>query len=295
MTIDAQPSDDTVFIGVWLLNMFDFQYKSGSYTMDMYTYFFWSNPNITNIDWYFSNGYPINPTAVTLVANTTSGDFKVQIYRATARLNYSPDAANYPFDHINVTISIDLLTHGNNVAFQWLTNQTGVDPQFTNSGWKTDSIQLSTSLHPYPIGVQVPRAEMVINQERQRTATSFSPFFPPAIFSLVCAVSFLFSLKEMSSVGLRIGLNTSMLVTTLLFSFGASSDIPPSPYIVLYTIYLLCVLIFMVCNLIVTIIGVVGWVKFKDEKRTSIANRLGFLISVIVPVTIFLLLYYVKV
>jgi hypothetical protein len=291
-TIDVQPSDDTVFIGVWLLNMFDFQYKSGSYTMDMYTYFFWTNPNITNIDWYFSNGYPINPTAVTLVANTTSGDFKVQVYRATARLNYAPDAVNYPFDHINITVSIDLLTQGNDVVLQWLTNETGVDSQFTNSGWKTDSIHLHTSLHPYPIGVEVPRAEMVLNQQRQRTVTSFSPFVPPAIFTIVCAVSFLFSLKEMSSVGLRVGLNTSMLVTTLLFSFGASNDIPPSSYVVLYTIFLLCVLIFMVCNLIVTIVGVVGWLKYKDERRTTLANRLGFVISVIVPMIIFFVLYY---
>jgi hypothetical protein len=295
MTIDAQPLDDTVFIGVWLLNMFDFQYKSGSYTMDMYTYFFWTNPNITNVEWYFSNGYPINPTAITLVANTTSGEFNVQIYRATARLNYAPDAVNYPFDHINVTISIDLLTQGNDVILQWLSNETGVDPQFTNSGWITESIQLSTSLHPYPIGVEVPRAEMVLEQQRQRPITSFSPFFPPAIFTVVCAVSFLFSLKEMSSVGLRIGLNTSMLVTTLLFSFGASNDIPPSSYVVLYTIFLLCVLIFMVCNLIVTIIGVVGWVKYKDKKRTTLANRLGFAVSVIVPLILFFVLYYGKV
>jgi hypothetical protein len=289
-----QPTNDVVDIGVWLVNIFDYQYTTGGYTMDMYSYFFWSNPNITTIDWHFANGYAITPTSITMVANGTSNGAKYEIYRATARLSTPPDASNFPFDEINLTISIDMLTHGNNVSLNWLTNETGIDPQFHTPGWTTSSFQLNSTLHPYPLGVNVPRAEMVVTQHRQREATSFAPFFPPIFFSIVSAVSFLFSLKEMGSVGLRIGLNTSMLVTTLLFSFSVSNGIPPASNIVLYSIFLLSVLIFMVCNLIVTIIGVVGWVKYKNEKRTTLANKLGFLISIIVPVALFLFLYFVR-
>jgi hypothetical protein len=114
-----------------------------------------------------------------------------------------------------------MFTHGNNVTLSWFSDQTGIDPQFNNPGWKTDSYVLTTSIHSYPVGVQVPRAEMVIIQQRQRASTSIAPFIPPTIFAVVCAVSFLFGLKEPGSVALRIGLNTSMLVTTLLFSFSA--------------------------------------------------------------------------
>jgi hypothetical protein len=46
--------------------------------------------------------------------------------------------------------------------------------------------------------------------------------------------------------------------------------------------------------LIVTIIGVVGWFRYKNEKRTNRANRLGFLISIAVPVIIFVILYLVR-
>jgi hypothetical protein len=288
------PDDNTVFVGLWLVNLFDYQYLTGYYTIDAYTYFFWSNPNIDSVDWHFSNGYAITPTSITQIQNGTSGTIKYQVYRATARLNSPPDAANFPFDTINLTISIDVLPHGNNLSLTWLTNQSGIDPQFHNPAWKTVSYELSTTLYDYPLGVKVPRAEMLIIQERQRTSTSYSTFVPPAIFSVVCAVSFLFSLKEMGSVGLRIGLNTSMLVTTLLFSFSVGNSIPPSSTMVLYTIFLMCVLIFMVCNLIVTIIGVVGWMKYKNERRTRIANELGFLISVAVPLAIFFSLYFLR-
>jgi hypothetical protein len=290
----VQPNENQVFIGLWLINVFDYHYTGGAYTIDAYVYFFWSSPNITTIDWLFANGYPITPSAITLIASNLTGAVKYETYRATAHLSSTPDAVEFPFDKINITAEIDVFPHGNNLTLSWLTNQTGLVPQFSNSGWKTDSYELNTTIHNYPLGVQVPRAEMVVTQERQRIGTSLSPFAPPTIFSLVCAVSFLFSLKDMGAVGLRIGLTTSMLVTTLLFSFGVSANIPPASSIVLYSIFLLSVLIFMVCNLIVTIVGVVGWVKYRNEKRTALANKLGFLISLTIAITFFAILFVLQ-
>lgn len=291
---DIQPADNSISIGVWVINVFDYEYVKSDYTLDLYVYFFWTTTNLTTIDWNFANGYPITPTSVTLIRNDSASSVRYEIYRATARLNSPPDASNFPFDTVNITASINVFTHGNTLVLNWLQSETGIDSQFTNPGWKTISVNLSTATQSYPLGVQVPRADMVITQQRQRANTSYAPFVPPTIFALVCAVSFLFGLKEGGSVALRIGLNTSMLVTTLLFSFGVSGGIPPASNIVLYTMFLLSVLIFMVCNLVVTIIGVVGWVRYKNEKRTTLANRLGFLISIVVPIVFFLLLYLVR-
>jgi len=284
-----QIDNDVVLIGLWLTNIFGYEYVKGDYTLDMYLYFFWTNTNLSAIDWQFANGYPITPTSVTLIRNNSAGGVKYEFYRATAHLNTPPDASDFPFDQINITVSINLLTHGNSVNLEWLTNDTGTDLQFSNPGWETINIELDTFIHTYPLGIQVPRAEMIITQQRQRSAASISPFIPPLIFSLVSAVSFLFGLKEGSSVALRIGLNTSMLVTTLLFSFTIAGNIPPSSNMVLYSIFLLSILIFMVCNLVVTIIGVVGWVRYRDEKRTTLANQLGFVFSILVPTIFFFL------
>jgi hypothetical protein len=293
-TKDVIQNDNTVNVGVWLINMFGYEYTTGDYIADMYVYFYWINPNITTIDWHFANGYPVTPTAVTLVGNLTSGNLKGEVYRATANLNSPPDASDFPFDKINVTVAINLVPHGNNLTLTWMNNETGIDDKFANPGWRTIGVSLESSINDYPLGVVVPKATMVLTQERQRPTQSYSPFIPPTIFAIVCAVSFLFSLKEMAAVGLRIGLNTSMLVTTLLFSFGVGNNIPPSSTVVFYTIFLISVLLFMVSNLIVTIIGVVGWIKYKDERRTTLANKLGFIISIIVPVIVFALFYFLK-
>jgi hypothetical protein len=293
-TVDSNQTENSVNVGVWLINIFGYQYLTGNYIADMYVYFIWTNPNIQTIDWQFANGYPVTPTSVTLLGNSTNGAVRTEVYRATANLNSPPDASDFPFDKINITVAVNVLPHGNNLTLNWLNNQTGVDSKFDTPGWKIVSYSLGTSINDYPLGVQVPRAEMVVTQERQRTAQSFSPFIAPIFFAVVSAVSFLFSLKEMAAVGLRIGLNTSMLVTTLLFSFGVSSSIPPASSVVLYSIFLLAVLLFMVSNLVVTVIGVVGWIKYKDEKRTRTANKLGFIISIIVPVVAFAIIYVLK-
>jgi hypothetical protein len=287
-------ADDKVFVGIWILNVFDYQYTSNDYTLDMYLYFFWTNQNLTSIDWQFVNGYPITPTSVTLVTSNNASNIRYQIYRATARFSSAPDASNYPFDKINLTVSIVMAPHGNNVAFSWIDNSTGTDPNFLNAGWKTNNIVLTTADNSYPLGVVVPKAQMVVIQERQKTGASIAPFIPPFIFAAVCAIAFMFGLNEGRAIALRLSLISSMLVTILLFSFSLAGAIPPSETIALYNIFLISVLLFMVSSLIVTIVGAVDSAKRKDERRMKRFNRWGLLISIIIPSLFFFILYLAR-
>jgi hypothetical protein len=262
--------------------------------LDFYLYFFWSDANITQIEWQLVNGYPITPTSVTLIDRNLTGDVKHEIYRVTARCNTPPDANNYPFDTVKLELSFDFITHGQYSNVAWLENQTGIDPGFKNAGWTTISLDITVSQHPYPLNVEVPRAEMLITQQRQRPLSSFQAFIPPIIFGIVSTFSFLFSLKEMGAVGLRIGLNTSMLVTTLLFGFTAGANVPPASTMTIYSLFLLSVLIFMVINVNVTIVGVVAWGRYKNETLVKRINRWGFFTALSIPVILFILIYFVR-
>jgi hypothetical protein len=293
---NIQYESGTVYIGIWLIDIYNFQYQTGDYTFDFYLYFFWvdPNPNITQIDWQLVNGYPVTPTSVVLIDRNLTGQVKHEIYRVTAQCNTPPDASDYPFDTIKLKLVIDLLTRGyyDNVA--WLENQTGIDPEFKNAGWTTISFGLTVSQKEYPLGVEVPRASMLVTQERQRPLSSVQTFIPPIIFGIVSTFSFLFSLTEMCAVGLRIGLNTSMLVTTLLFGFTAGANIPPASTMTIYSLFLLSVLIFMVINLNVTIVGIVAWVRFKNERLVKRINRWGFVLALSLPVILFALTYFLR-
>ncbi|XHH09509.1 MAG: hypothetical protein ACFCUE_02460 [Candidatus Bathyarchaeia archaeon] len=285
---------DTVYMGVWLLNIYSFQYQTGDYTLDFYLYFFWVDPNITTIEWQLVNGYPITPTSVTLIDRNLNGEVKHEIYRVTARCNTSPDASDYPFDSVKLKLLFDFLTRRQYDNVAWLENQTGIDPGFKNAGWTTTGFDLTVSQYDYPLNVEVPRAELLITQQRQRPLSSFQAFIPPLIFGIVSTFSFLFSLKEMGAVGLRIGLNTSMLVTTLLFGFTAGAGVPPASTMTIYSLFLLSVLIFMVINLNVTIVGIVAWVRFKSERLVQRINRWGFVLAFSLPIILFILLYFVR-
>ncbi|MCW3998868.1 MAG: hypothetical protein NWE93_01355 [Candidatus Bathyarchaeota archaeon] len=283
--------NNQVFVGVWLNNIYTYEYRSGTYTLDMFLYFFWIDPNITTIDWYLLNGYPVNPATTVLVSSDRTSQVKYEIYRITAVCNTPPDAKDFPLDSIDIKVIIELITHGYDTELEWLVNQTGLDSSFKNSGWVTTNVNLTTSSHVYPLGVELPRAEMTITQHRQLILSSIQSMIPPAIFAIVSAFSFLFSLKDPASVGLRLGLNTSMLVTTLLYNFTVSASVPPSSTISIYGLFLLSILVFITLNLMVTIAGFVQYFHYKKEKQTRAVNRWGFLLSIIIPLLFFLLLY----
>jgi hypothetical protein len=291
---DVTFENGKVYVGVWLNNIYSYQYTAGSYTLDMYLYFFWVDPNISQIDWYLTNGYPVNPATTVLVTSNMTGDLKYEIYRITAACSTTPDAKDFPFDSIKLEVSIELITHGYDAEFIWLDNETGLDPGFVNAGWVTDNLELTTTTHNYPLNAQLPRAQLIVTQHRQMLISSIQSLIAPTIFAIVSAFSFLFSLKDASAVGLRIGLNTSMLVTTLLFNFSLSGSIPPSSTITIFGLFMLSVIIFMVMNLIVTITGFVQWFHYKNERRTKITNRWGFVLSLIIPLVFFLVIVLLR-
>jgi len=287
--------NNTVYIGIWLVNIYSYNYLTGSYVLDFYLYFFWVDPNINGTDWYLMNGYTVNPATTVLVDQNLTGPVKYTIYRVTAQFSSTPDASNFPFDKIELGVSVELLTHGYATELKWLENQTGIDPIFQNPGWVTTDLQLTVSNHEYPLDVTLPQAEMTITQQRQQSTIIVQYLFPPLIFSIVSAFSFLFSLKDMSAVSLRIGLNSSMLVTTLLFNYAVNSNFPQSSStIVLYTVFMTAVLTFMVLNLLVTVFGLVRWSRFKNAVEIQRINRLGFIATIGVPLLIFVVLILLR-
>jgi hypothetical protein len=287
---------NTVYMGVWLINIYDYQYIAGDYTFDFYLFFLWvdNSPNMTKVDWEIVNGYLVNPTTLAEVDRNLTGPVKHDIYRVTARLSTPPDAIDYPFEPIYMGINFDFITHGYYQKVVWLANQTGIDSAFKNPGWVTTNVALTSTLHSYPLDVELPRAAITLTQQRQRIILSIQSFIPPLIFAIVSAFSFLFGLREQNAVALRIGLNTSMLVTTLLYNFAVENSIPPSSTITIYGIFILSVLIFMVLNLLVTILGVFSWLKNKHEKHTQRINQWGLLLTFGVPVLFFFLMYFLR-
>ena len=191
----------TMYVGIWVLHIYSFQYTTGTYTLDMYVYFFWTDPDITTANWYLTNGYPINSEAKVLINRNINGTIKYEFYRVTATLNTPPDARDYPFDQINLKISLELTNAAvNSINLVWLQNQTGLDPAFINPNWNTTNIELSTVKHSYPLGIEAPYAEMTITQAKTKPSSALASLISTLGF-FICVCSIFLVQPQRSRVG----------------------------------------------------------------------------------------------
>jgi len=286
--------NQTVYVAIYLINLYSFEYKSGSYTLDMYIYFAWIDTNINTANWYLMNGYPTYPGAKLLVEENKTSNVKWELYRVRANLNTPIDPTDYPFETIKLPISIELLEHDYDISFVWLTQETGIAPGFTNTGWNSPVIDLTTSITHYPLGMNSPRADMFIVQQRNFSGAFMKTIFPLLIFCFVSAVCFLFKMHESSALSLRVGIGTSMLISAVLFNISEQSAIPPVTKVTFYSLLMVAVISFLALVLIVTVLGYVEWMRTQDKKHVEKINRIGFAISLAIPVLVFLTLFLVK-
>jgi hypothetical protein len=284
-----------VYIGLYLIDVYDFEYKTGSYTFDFIVYFAWVDPEITTANWYLMNGYPVDPSYRTLIRDNKTGVLNTEVYRVRAFLNSNPDPTNYPFDTIQTPISIELLPVKNNgMSLVWLSDGTGISPGFEIQGWGRPSFELQTSFTEYPYGNSAPRADMIIQQDRNLYGALTKTILPPLLFCLVAVSCFLFKMYDESAFALRIGIATSMLITAILFNISEQNDLPPVSSVTVYGALTLAVTVFLSIVTVVTVLGYVDWMRRQDKKHVDRINEIGFAVSIAVPVLIFVVLYLIR-
>ncbi len=291
---NVQYQNHAVYIGLWLINIYSFDYRSGSYTFDFYVYFAWVDPNISTADWYLMNGYPAYPGAKLLVSSNYTSPLKYELYRVRADLNTPLEAKNYPFDKIKLAISIELLSLNYSTSLVWLPSDTGIGTDFQNVGWTKPTFELATSTTSYPENIQLPRADMFIDEARNTYGATVETIVPPLIFCVVSAISFLFQMHENSAFSLRVGITTSMLITAVLFNIAQQNNLPPLTSLTFYDVFIDSVISFLAISLIVNILGYVEWMRNGDKKRVNELNKWGFVASVGIPVILFVALFLLK-
>lgn len=291
---DIQYQNNTIYIALWVINIYSFNYQTGSYTFDFYAVFFWIDPNITTANWYIMNGYPTYPGAKMLVASSYTGEIKYEAYRVRASLTTPIQGTDYPFDKIKLDIAIEILTNGYPTSLVWLANDTGVSSGFENVGWTKPTFTLTNSTSYYPLGVVSPRVDMYIDEERNTYGAVVETIIPPLIFCVVAGICFLFQMHETNAFSLRVAVTTSMLITAVLFNIAQENNLPPLTGLTLYDIFIDSVILFLALSVIVNILGYVEWMRNQDKKRVNQINRWGFAFSVGVPALIFLILFILK-
>jgi hypothetical protein len=292
---DVVRQNGLINIQLWVINVYGFDYATGSYVFDYYVVFYWTDNNITTVNWDMMNGRPSTPTSRQLVVNTTQDDINIQVYRVRADLSTPLEAGNYPFEPVKLPISIEVINPGYRVDLRWMENNSGVDPGFKIVGWKVINAEYTVSEHPYPTGTNSSQATMDVVIQREMFVAIPELIIPPLIFCLVSAFSFLFRMDDSGAFGLRVGLNTSMLITAVLFNLSMQGKIPPTSSLNFYTLFITAVFAFLAINLIITILGYVEFNYHKDPEKLKRLNRYGVIISTMVPILLLIFLLVVLV
>ncbi|MEI6795995.1 MAG: hypothetical protein WCK39_03955 [Methanomassiliicoccales archaeon] len=279
----ALPQYGNVTISLYVINVYDFQYKTGSYTFDFYLELQWTDSNITYLDWYLMNGMPSYPGAKNLVFIDNTSAVRSELWRVRADLSVPIMANEYPFDTVDLPISIELLTPYFNTSLQWDRAQSGVDPAFKIVGWDIIATTYVSGFHVYTLKYDEPQAVMTITLVRSPMVGFINTILPPLIFCIVSAFSFFLRLDESGSFSLRIGMNTSMIITAVLFNISENGQIPPVTDLSFYSLYFVAVLCFLAGNLLVTMVEYIYWKRGMSQPRMRNINFWGALACLVLP------------
>jgi hypothetical protein len=93
-------------------------------------------------------------------------------------------------------------------------------------GWMILGLNYTVGEHLYTFGETYSQATFVMQVERDSLQSAIQIVLPPVIFCIVSSLSFFFRETKESYIALRLGLNSSMMISAVLFYYGQQSTLP---------------------------------------------------------------------
>ncbi|MFH1101814.1 MAG: hypothetical protein V1726_07245 [Methanobacteriota archaeon] len=280
--------DTTIYAGIYVISIGNFEFTKGTYLLDFYLMFSWENQNISPAGFEFMNG---RATSKEKIYEAYSNGTSEVWYRVQAALFITPQFHSYPFDSQNIKIILeDSKFNTSTLTYTPLETIIGTDKQFTLAGWKIKSNTINESIHDYPWGEQYSQLIYTIQIERDAGLTAAKLLLPPIIFCIVSGLSFFFKSDKITH---RLGLGTSMLISAVMFHLSQTSSLPPLPSLILIDKIMIAVYAFLASSLLATTLIYIDDEYWKDVDYTKIVNRMGGILTIILPFIIFAILYYI--
>jgi len=250
--------------------------------------FQWENSNISPASFEFMNGRATSKEKIYDQRTNSSSEIW---YRVQATLFITPEFNSYPFDLQDLKIIIeDSAFNSSTITYVPMVDVLGIDQQFRIAGWKIQSYSMNASTHSYPWGEEYSQLIYTIKLERDAGLTAAKLLLPPIIFCIVSGLSFFFKGDKITH---RLGLGTSMLISAVMFHLSQTSSLPPLPSLILIDKIMIAVYAFLASSLFATTLIYIDDEYWKDVDYTKTVNRIGGLITIILPFLVFGLLYFI--
>jgi hypothetical protein len=279
--------NNTIQVGVYAISIGNFEFTKGTYVIDFYLVFKWSNQNITPANFELMNG---RATSTAKIYEEITNESSEVWYRIQANLFINPEFKNYPFDSQSLKIIIEDSKYNSSViTYSPLTDVSGVDDRFKLSGWNIQNYDLNVEEHKYPWGEEYSQLVFTIKLERETGPAVVKILLPPIIFCLVSGLSFFFKADKITH---RLGLGTSMLISAVMFHLSQTSSLPSLPSLILIDKIMISVYAFLASSLFATTLIYVDEEYWKKVDYTKQVNRFGAILTIILPFVVFAILYF---
>lgn len=288
-TAAAEPTE--VAVDLHVISFGNYDTAKGTYTLDFYLILRWdpaaAPEGFTPEGFEFMNG---RAAAKELLFGGQGDDGRQELwYRVQANLYSEPRFARYPYDRQELRLELEDAVHTvEELAYVEDISGSGLAEDVRVAGWRIAEAGASVGNVSYPFDEEYSRFTYSIEVERPALSTTLRSFLPPVTFMIVAGVQFLL---HPSKVAQRLGLGTGMLISAVGFHVSQTINLPALGVLTLFDRFMIATYVFIACSLAVTtLIAYDEDYRKADLARRERVNRVGFLLTLAIPLAVFLLL-----
>ena len=279
-------------VGVIVNSIDNLDMVKGTYTIDCYLHFRWTDPTIQTAHFELMNGQPsAGANSVELIDENKSGPVKEEWYRVRGDFRITPNNLDYPFESGVLPIQIeDAHYDSSQLVYVPLPGESGMEPGFTIPDWIFGTPSFSVTDHAYPGNISYSRLSYNIPITNDALASLLQSIIPPLIFCVIAGLSFLIRVDHNELVHLRYVLTTSMFISAVMYHFGQLAMIPGLGVLNLFDKFMIAVYLFLAVTVTVTTLCYLAQQQWGRPELVRPINRYGFVASFILPIVSFWLL-----
>lgn len=268
---EAEPKKDDeapvnpvrVKVGLYMLNIGKFEVATGTYTIDFYL-------DLTSVD-----GRPMGEQKVEFMNGRAQSMDKIidtpteKFFRIQANLMTNVDMRRYPWD--SHTLPVILENSGRSkkeCIYEVDTKQSGIDPAVNFVGWQLQGFDASVKDHVYSIyGETYSQYVAAVSIGRLVFISCLKTFLPVLCFLLISFVSLLVTLEKLDS---RVGMNTAMLIASVMFHLSIGNQLPPAGYLTIADKVMIATYATIGVNLLLSVL----MMRLLQLKKDDVAKRM---------------------
>ena len=279
-----------VEVGLLVINFGNYDANKGTYLLDFYLFFHWdpagAPANFTPAGFEFMNG---RASAKDKIFDATDEEGRRELwYRVQANLYSEPQFESFPFDTQTVEILFeDSVYTTAELVYVPLADESGLDDGFRAAGWRVHEPVFEVVEKDYKFEETYSRARFSIDLSRERFSTAIKSLLPPTAFMLVAGLQFFIHPTKWNN---RLGLGTGMLISAVMFHISQTVALPPMAKLILFDKVMIAVYLFIVSSLAVTTLIAIDEDYWKDRDHTRQINRVGALVTLLVPFVVLAIL-----